>query len=55
VVHVTSSWRSRGVEAEDEWVDAMLYVRLFYPKIVVSNVLDPRGIVVFYSFAWAYK
>jgi hypothetical protein len=55
VVHVASSQRLRREEAEDGRVDAMSYVGHFYPKIIISSVLDSRGIVVFYSFAWTYK
>jgi hypothetical protein len=50
VVHVTSSWRLHREKTEDGRVDAMGCVRAFYPKITVSSVLGPRGIVVFYSF-----
>jgi hypothetical protein len=41
VVHVASSWRSRGVKAEDGCVDVTGCVRPFYPKIVVFIVLGP--------------
>jgi hypothetical protein len=43
------------VEAEDGRVSVTGCVGPFYPKIVVSSVLGPRGILVFYSLAWAYK
>jgi hypothetical protein len=46
-VHVALSRRLCRVKAEDRQVDTMCYVKLFYPKIVVSNVLGPSGIVVF--------
>jgi hypothetical protein len=39
--------RSRGIEAEDGWVNVTGYIGHFYSKIVVSSVLDHRGIVVF--------
>jgi hypothetical protein len=47
VVHVAPSQTSRRVKAEDRRVDAMCCVGLFYHKIIVSSVLDTRGIVVF--------
>jgi hypothetical protein len=47
-MHVASSWRSRGVEAENGWVDVMGCIGLFYPKIVVLVVLGPRCVSVFY-------
>jgi hypothetical protein len=47
MVHMASSWRSCGVEAEDGRVDVMGYIRLFYPNFVVLIVLYPRGIFVF--------
>jgi hypothetical protein len=40
MVHVTSSWRLHREEAEDGWIDAMSCIRLFYPKITVSNILS---------------
>jgi hypothetical protein len=46
VVHVKSSWRSRGDKAEDRRVDATGCIRLFYPNFVVFVVLSPRGILV---------
>jgi hypothetical protein len=36
MVHVTSSQRSLGVEPEDGRVDAMSYIRLFYPTLSFS-------------------
>jgi hypothetical protein len=39
MVHVASSQRLRGDEAEDGWVDAIGYIRLFYPNFVIFNVL----------------
>jgi hypothetical protein len=47
MVHVASSQRSRGVEAEDGRVDATDCIELFYPNFVVFIVLGPRGILVF--------
>jgi hypothetical protein len=47
VVHVASPWWLRLVEAEDGWVDAMGYIRPFYPKVVVFYVFGPRGNLVF--------
>jgi hypothetical protein len=52
---MASSRRLRREEVEDGRVDTMGYVGPCYPKIVVSSVLGSRGIVVFLSFAWAYK
>jgi hypothetical protein len=48
MVHVASSWRSHGVEAEDEQIDATGCIGLFYPKFTVFIVLCHRGILVFY-------
>jgi hypothetical protein len=36
MVHVASLWRSRGVEAEDGWIDAMGCIGLFYPTLSFS-------------------
>jgi hypothetical protein len=47
VVHVVSSWSSREDEAEDEWIDVMGYIGLFYPYFTVFIVLGLRGILVF--------
>jgi hypothetical protein len=44
MVHVASSRRLRWVEAEDGRVDAMRYIRPFYPNFVVFIVLGPKGI-----------
>jgi hypothetical protein len=44
---MASSQRLYRVEAKDGWVNAMGYVRTFYPKIVVFSVLGPRGNLVF--------
>jgi hypothetical protein len=46
MVHVTSWWRSRGDEAEDGWVDAAGYIRLFYPNFVIFIVLGHKGSLV---------
>jgi hypothetical protein len=46
MVHVASSWRSRGDEAKDGWVDAMGCIGLFYPNFVVSIVLSHKGNLV---------
>jgi hypothetical protein len=48
VVHMASSRRLRRKEAEDGRVDAIDCVGLFYPKIIISSIIGPRGIVVFY-------
>jgi hypothetical protein len=53
MVHVASSRRSRGVEAEDGWVDALGWIELFYPNFVVFIVLDTAFVFLFSS--WAYK
>jgi hypothetical protein len=50
MVHVASSWILCRVEAEDERVDAMDRIGLFYPKITVLAVLGPRGISIFLVF-----
>jgi hypothetical protein len=47
MVHVASSWRSRGVEAEDGWVDATDCIGLFYVNFAIFIVLGPKGILVF--------
>jgi hypothetical protein len=47
MVHVASLWRLRREEVEDGQVDAMGCVGPFYPKIIVSSVLDFMGIIVF--------
>jgi hypothetical protein len=36
MVHVASSWRSRGDEVKDGWVNATGYIELFYPNFVFS-------------------
>jgi hypothetical protein len=55
MVHVASSLRLRREIAEDGLVDTTGCVRPFYPKITVFSVLGLTGIIVFYSFACAYK
>jgi hypothetical protein len=47
MVHVASSWRSHGDEAEDEWVDAMGCIRFFYPNFVIFIVLGHKSSLVF--------
>jgi hypothetical protein len=46
VVHVVSSWSSRGDEAEDGCVDEMDCIGLFYPNFAVFVVLDHNGSLV---------
>jgi hypothetical protein len=46
MVHVASSWRSRGDEAEDGWVDAMGCIGLFYLNFVVFIILGHKGSLV---------
>jgi hypothetical protein len=46
MVHVASSRRSRGDEAEDGRVDATGYIRLFYPNFFVFIVLGHKGSLV---------
>jgi hypothetical protein len=47
MVHVVSSRRSRGDEAEDRWVDVMRCIGVFYPNFAVFIVLGPKDIFVF--------
>jgi hypothetical protein len=47
VVYMTSSRRSRGIDAEDGRVDATCYVEPFYPKIVIFIILCHKGILIF--------
>jgi hypothetical protein len=51
LVHVTSSRRSCGNEAEDGWVDAMGYIGLFYPNFTIFFVLGHKGSLVI-SFSY---
>jgi hypothetical protein len=46
MVHMASSWRSRGDEVEDRWVDAMGCIGLFYPNFAIFVVLDHKGNLV---------
>jgi hypothetical protein len=46
MVHMASSRRSCGDEAEDGWVDVTGCIRLFYPNFVVFVVLDHKGSLV---------
>jgi hypothetical protein len=43
MVHVASSWRSRGDEAKDERVDAMGCIRLLNPNFAVFVIVDHKG------------
>jgi hypothetical protein len=47
MVHMTSSWRLRQVQAEDRQVNATGYIEPFYPNFIVFYVLLHRGILVF--------
>jgi hypothetical protein len=46
VVHLVSSWKLRRGQIEDGQVNAMGCIGPFYPKIIISIVLGPMGIVV---------
>jgi hypothetical protein len=46
MMHVASSRRSRGDEAEDGRVDATGCIGLCYPYFVIFTVFGPRGILV---------
>jgi hypothetical protein len=46
MVHVASSLRSHGDEAEDGRVDVMGCIRLFYPNFVIFIVLGHKGNLV---------
>jgi hypothetical protein len=46
MVHVASSWRSRGDEAKDVRVDAMGCIGLLYHNFVVFIVLSHKGSLV---------
>jgi hypothetical protein len=54
VVHVAPSRRLRRRQAEDGWVDATGCVGPCYLYFVVFFLLDYRGVVVIYPFAWGY-
>jgi hypothetical protein len=50
MVHVATSWRSRGDESEDGRVHAMGYIRLFYPNFAIFVVLgDKDSLVISFS------
>jgi hypothetical protein len=55
VVYVAPTRRLRRGQVEDGRIDAMDCVGLCYPCFIVFFVLVPRGVLVFYYFAWAYK
>jgi hypothetical protein len=46
MVHMASSWRSRGDEAKDRQVNAMGCIGLFYPNFVVFIVLANKSSLV---------
>jgi hypothetical protein len=46
MVHVTSSWRSRGDEAEDEQIDATGCIGLFNPNFAIFIVLSHKSSLV---------
>jgi hypothetical protein len=46
MVHVTSSQKLHGDEAEYRWVDATDCIGLFYPNFIVFVVLDHKGSLV---------
>jgi hypothetical protein len=46
MVHVESSWRSRGDKVEDGQINAMGCIGLFYPNFVVFIVLGHKGSLV---------
>jgi hypothetical protein len=46
MVHMASSRRSHGDEAEDRWVDVMGCIRLFYPNFTIFIVLCHKGNLV---------
>jgi hypothetical protein len=46
MVHMVSSWRSRGDEAEDGQVDLTGCIRLFYPNFAIFIVLGHKGSLV---------
>jgi hypothetical protein len=56
MVHVISSWQSRGSEAEDGRLDGVgcgtVEVRPKYPSLAIIFFSTPRGILV---FCWTYK
>jgi hypothetical protein len=52
MMHMASSWRLCGDEAEVERVDVMGYIRLFYPNFIVFFVLGHKGSLV---ISFSYK
>jgi hypothetical protein len=46
MVHMALSWMSRKDEAEDGWVNATGYIKLFYPNFAVFIVLDHKDSLV---------
>jgi hypothetical protein len=51
MMHVASSRRSHGDEAEDGWVDAIGCIGLFYPKFVIFFVLGHKdSLVISFSY-----
>jgi hypothetical protein len=52
MMHVASSRRSHGDEVEDERVDAVDCIGLFYPNFVVFFVLGHKGSLV---ISFSYK
>jgi hypothetical protein len=48
MVHVASSWRSRGSEAEDGQVNATDFIGLLFPNFAIFVVLGHMGIIVFW-------
>jgi hypothetical protein len=48
MMHVASSRRPCGDEANDGQVKATGYIEFFYPNFTVFIVLDPSGILVFW-------
>jgi hypothetical protein len=56
MVHVPSSRRSRGDEAEDGRVDAMGCIRLFYPNFAIFVVLGHKGsLVISFPINWTSR
>jgi hypothetical protein len=51
-VHVASSWRSRGDEIKDGWVDATDCIGLFYPNFIIFFVLGHKSSLV---ISFSYK
>jgi hypothetical protein len=60
VVHVASSWRSRGSEAKDDWFDGVrcdvVEVGPNYPSLIIIFLLVHMGIQVFcFHYKWDPK